>query len=271
MEEIGKAKIQKGDCLDVLDEYEDNCIDLIMTSPPYADQRKKTYGGISPDHYVDWFLPRANAFKRVLKPSGSFVLNIKEKAVNGERHTYVLELILAMKRQGWLWVEEYIWHKKNCYPGKWPNRFRDSWERLIHFTKQKNFKMFQSNVKIPIGNWSKQRLKNLHQTDKVRDESKVGSGFGKNISNWVARDKVYPTNVLTLSTECNNKNHSATFPESLPTWFIKLFTEVGDLVLDPFAGSGTTLVAATKLNRYSIGIDSNDDYIELMHNKLKIQ
>jgi site-specific DNA-methyltransferase (adenine-specific) len=72
---------------------------------------------------------------RVLKPTGTFILNIKEKVVNGERSTYAIELILAMKKQGWLWTEELIWHKKNCYPGKWPNRFRDAWERLLQFNK----------------------------------------------------------------------------------------------------------------------------------------
>ncbi len=271
LKEAKNPKIQQGDCLNILKEYENDYVDLIITSPPYADQRKKTYGGISADCYVDWFLPRANEFKRVLNPEGSFILNIKERAINGERHTYVLELILEMRKQGWLWTEEYIWHKKNCYPGKWPNRFRDSWERLLHFTKQKKFKMFQDNVKVPIGSWSKQRLKNLSETDMIRDVSKVGSGFGKNISNWVSKDTVYPTNVLKLSTECNNKQHSATFPESLPTWFIKLFTEVGDVVLDPFAGSGTTLIAANKLDRYSIGIDTNSEYIDLMYNRLGIQ
>ena len=271
LKEAKNPKIQQGDCLNILKEYENDYVDLIITSPPYADQRKKTYGGISADCYVDWFLPRANEFKRVLNPEGSFILNIKERAINGERHTYVLELILEMRKQGWLWTEEYIWHKKNCYPGKWPNRFRDSWERLLHFTKQKKFKMFQDNVKVPIGSWSKQRLKNLSETDMIRDVSKVGSGFGKNISNWVSKDTVYPTNVLKLSTECNNKQHSATFPESLPTWFIKLFTEVGDVVLDPFAGSGTTLIAASKLDRYSIGIDTNSEYIDLMYNRLGIQ
>lgn len=89
-----------------------------MTSPPYADQRKEVYGGIHPDHDVDWFLPISEELKRVLKSSGSFILNIKERVVNGERHTYVIDLILAMRQQGWLWTEEYVWHKKNCYPGK---------------------------------------------------------------------------------------------------------------------------------------------------------
>ena len=117
-----------------------NQVDVVVTSPPYADQRKKTYGGVSPDKYVAWFLPISAQLLRVLKPSGTFVLNIKERVTKGERHTYVLELILALRQQGWLWTEEFIWHKKNCYPGKWPNRFRDSWERLLQFNKTKKFK-----------------------------------------------------------------------------------------------------------------------------------
>lgn len=266
---IKNSDIYFGDCIDILRKIQNNSVDLIITSPPYADQRINTYGGIHPDKYIEWFLPRAKELQRVLKTTGSFILNIKERVYNGERHTYVIELILEMKKQGWLWTDEYIWHKKNCYPGKWPNRFRDSWERLLHFTKQKKFKMFQDNVKIPIGDWAKQRLKNLSNTDMERDESKVGSGFGKNISNWLNKDAVYPTNVLHLSTECGNKNHSATFPETLPSWFIQLFTKEFDTVLDPFAGSGTTLIASSKLKRKSIGIDINKEYINLMVNRLK--
>jgi len=120
-----------GDCEEVLRDFPDDCVDLIFTSPPYADCRKNTYGGIHPDKYVKWFLPKSEQFLRVLKPSGTFVLNIKEKAVKGQRHTFVIELILRMKEQGWLWTEEFVWHKKNCYPGKWPNRFRDAWERCL--------------------------------------------------------------------------------------------------------------------------------------------
>jgi site-specific DNA-methyltransferase (adenine-specific) len=120
-----------GDCKTELEKLPDNSVDLIVTSPPYADQRKSTYGGITPDKYIEWFLPISEQLLRVLKPTGTFVLNIKEKVTNGERNTYVIELILAMRKQGWLWTEEFIWHKKNSFPGKWPNRFRDSWERFI--------------------------------------------------------------------------------------------------------------------------------------------
>lgn len=265
-----KTDILLGDCKEILKSLPDESVDLIFTSPPYADQRKKTYGGIHPDRYVEWFLPISAELQRVLKPTGTFVLNIKEKVVNGERSTYVMELILEMRRQqGWLWTEEFIWHKKNCYPGKWPNRFRDSWERLIQFNKNRHFAMYQEEVMVPMGDWSKTRLKKLSETDKVRDESKVGSGFGKNISNWLQRDMAYPTNVLHLATECNNKNHSAAFPEGLPEWFIKLFTKEGDMVLDPFMGSGTTNTVAQRMRRHSIGIEIVPEYHEMVENELK--
>lgn len=251
------------DCSEALKLLPDNSVDLIITSPPYADQRTSTYGGVKPNKYVEWFLPISKELLRVLKPVGSFILNIKEKIVNGERHTYVMELIIEMRKQGWLWTEEYIWHKKNSFLGKWPNRFRDAWERLLHFTKEKKFKMYQDEVRIPMGDWAKTRLKNLSDTDKRRDNSRVGSGFGKNVSKWVDRKFAYPTNVLRLATETGNKKHSAAFPNSLPEWFIKLFTKERDMVLDPFLGSGTTCVVSGKMNRNSIGMEILSDYYEL--------
>jgi len=261
-------KIIKGDCLIVLQGISSECIDLIMTSPPYAKKRSTTYGGIHPNEYVNWFLPRSEQFLRVLKPSGSFVLNIKEGAQNGERQTYVLELVLELRKQGWLWTEEYIWHKRNCFPGKWPNRFRDAWEHCYHFTKNKNFYMNQEAVMVPMGDWAESRLKNLSQKDKQRIDSSVDSGFGKNISNWITRDKAYPTNVIHLATECGNKAHSAAFPIELPTWFIKLFTKPSDIVLDPFVGSGTTIIAAKQLQRQFLGIDISSDYCRIAKKRL---
>jgi len=264
-----QSKIILGDCKEVLKTLDDNSIDLIVTSPPYADRRKNTYGGIKSDKYVEWFLPIGEQLFRVLKSTGTFILNIKEKAENGERNTYVIELILALRKQGWLWTEEFIWYKKNCYPGKWPNRFRDAWERLLQFNKTKKFNMYQEEVMIPIGEWVNERLKNLSETDKRRDNSKSGSGFGKNISNWLNRRKVYPTNVLHFATVCNNKNHSAAFPEELPEWFIKLFTKKYDWVLDPFLGSGTTVEVAQRMERNSIGIEIIPEYVEIAKTKLE--
>ncbi len=264
-----KTDLYLGDNRKILKELPDNSVDLIITSPPYADQRKSTYGGIHPDKYVEWFLPISEQLLRVLKPTGTFVLNIKEKVLEGERSTYVMELILEMRKQGWLWTEEFIWHKKNSYPGKWPNRFRDAWERLLQFNKHKKFHMYQEEVMVPMGDWAKSRLKNLSETDKKRDDSKVGSGFGKNISNWLDRDKAYPSNVLHLATECSNKSHSAAFPEELPEWFIKLFTKEQDTVLDPFMGSGTTNIVAQRMRRNSIGIEIVPEYYEIVKEKIE--
>lgn len=266
---IPKAVIYAGDCKDVLGTLPENHVDLVVTSLPYADRRLSTYGGTAPEKYVEWFLPRSEQFLRVLKPSGSFVLNIKEKASDGERNIYVLELILALRKQGWLWAEEYIWHKKNCYPGKWPNRFRDAWERCLHFTKTKKFKMNQDDVRVPMGDWADSRLRSLGKNDIVRYDSQVGSGFGKNIANWQGRTMAYPTNVLHFATECGNKRHSAAFPRALPEWFIKLFTDKGDTVLDPFVGSGTTCEVASQLDRHSIGVEILPEYFEMAQNRMR--
>jgi len=257
--------------------FTDNSVDLIFTSPPYAERRKNSYGGIHHDEYVEWFLPVSSELLRILKPTGSFILNIKENVLNGERLTYVLELILALKKQGWYWIEEYCWYKKNSYPGKWPNRFRDTFERCLHFTKNKKFTMYQDAVKVPIGDWAKSRFRSMSEKDFSRSVSGTNSMFGRNVSNWLKKKKVYPhnvvifenehylengqDNVLHFATECRNRNHSAVFPLELPTWFIKLFTKKNDIVLDPFIGVGTTAIAAKLLGRHYVGIEIVNEYI----------
>jgi site-specific DNA-methyltransferase (adenine-specific) len=256
-------RIHLGDCKEVLKTFPEGKINLVVTSPPYADNRKSTYAGVPIKDYVEWFLPISKELKRVLSPTGTFILNIKERAANGERQTYVIELILEMKKQGWLWTEEFVWHKKNCYPGKWNNRFRDAWERCVQFNKQRKFTMYQDNVMVPMGLWKKKRLAKLSETDMVRDVSKVGSGFGKNVSNWINRDLAYPTNVLYMATECANRNHSAPFPVPLPSWFIQLFTKEDDVVLDPFMGAGTTAIACLNLNRHYVGVELKQKYFDM--------
>ncbi len=266
---MSTATVFKGDCAEVIAEHlAPFSVNLIVTSPPYADQRNGNYGGIHPNRYVEWFLPKSKAFMQCLAADGSFVLNIKEKAVGGEKHRYVYDLVLAMRDQGWRLVDEYCWHKRNCYPGKWPNRFRDSWERLYHFTLSPAFKMRQESVMVPMGDWKHARLANLSDTDRIRDLSKHENGFGKRVENWVGRNMAYPTNVLHMATECGFKGHPAAFPKALPTWFIKLFTDEGDTVLDPFAGSGTTLTAALELDRDAIGIDTDPEYCKAMRDAI---
>ena len=257
------SHVHYGDCLDVMWTFPSGSVDLIFTSPPYANARAKTYGGIDPDDYVEWFLPRAEEMKRLLKPTGSLVINIKEKVVDGQRHTYVLDLIKALKDDaGLFWCEEYIWHKSTSMPGYWRNRFRDSWERLLHFTIDGFPKINQEAVMVPAGEDVRYRVsesRDIPYTDTIRRRSASGAPFGVNRMNWRGREMVNPGNVLHGSPVTRNTGHSAAFPEWLPEWFIKLFTDPGDVVLDPFLGSGTTYRVAQRMGRVPVGIEINPD------------
>lgn len=287
----GKRLIMKenqlilGHCEEILADitrFPDESIDLIVTSPPYSEQRNKSYGGVAVEDYVEWFTDISSQLFRVLKPTGSCIINIKEHVVNGERSTYVLELILALKRQGWKWIEEYCWYKKTAFPGKWPNRFRDSFERCLHFTKARKFYMDQEAVKVPIGNWAQKRFKSMSEEDFIRHASENNSHLARNVSNWLDKQTVFPhnvlvfenehfippTNVLEISPVTNNQNHSACFPLELPSWFIRLLSRKGDIVLDPFSGVGTTAIAAILLNRKYIGIEKEKKYIEIAEERI---
>jgi site-specific DNA-methyltransferase (adenine-specific) len=310
MDRIYQADSFKKTC-----EIDDESIDLIVTSPPYADRRKDTYEGIAPEKYVEWFLPLSEQLFKKLKPTGSFILNIKENVIDGERLTYVFELVMALRQQGWLWTETYMWYKKNATPGKWPNRFRDAFEYCFHFTKQRKFTMFQDAVKVPIGGWAEKRMKSLSANDRKRSSSATGSGFGRNVSNWAGKESVFPDNVVVsddrrvallatileqganqpsstlaetilaaldeaetsvdsnvvhLAAVCNDRQHSAAFPEKLPEFFIKLFTAEHDLVFDPFLGSGTTAKAAKDLKRKFLGFELKQEYFEAARSRLEL-
>jgi len=124
-----------GDCLELMKNIPNNSIDMVFTSPPYAERRKTTYGGIPENDYVDWFLPIGVEIKRILKPTGSFFLNIKPHTNKGERSLYVYDLVCQLKREtGFMFVEEYCWIK-NAFPGSLNGRFKNAFEPIYHFTK----------------------------------------------------------------------------------------------------------------------------------------
>lgn len=131
--------------------------------------------------------------------------------------------------------------------------------------------MDQEAVRVPVGDWAQARLRNLSETDRARENSRVGSGFGKNVSNWIGRETVYPTNVLHLATECGNKRHSAAFPEALADWFIRLFSPPGGVILDPFLGSGTTAAVAVRLGRVYLGVEKEPEYYQVALERVATQ
>lgn len=242
--------------------------DLIITSPPYADARHKHYDSVHPDAFADWFLTFHEPFWNVLKPTGSLVLNIKDKVVDGVRHRFVWRTIEALAARGWFAIDDYIWHKTNSMPGYWPTRLRDGWEYCFHLARSKRPYFNPDAVRQPIGSWVKTRLRNLGENDLSRHNSVNASGFGRDISRWVGKRTVLPANVLSLAVVGKNKGHPAVFPVDLPLFFIRLLCPEGGLVVDPFAGSGTTGVAALSLGRRSLLVDNNPQYCQEIVNRL---
>jgi DNA modification methylase len=264
------CSIIANDCRIVLRDFV-NAVDLIVTSPPYADARQGHYDSIHPDDYPEWFRSFHKPFWDALKPDGSFILNIKDKVVDGVRHRYVWHTIEMLTSLGWNCIDDYIWHKTNPMPGFWPTRLRDGWEYCFHLSKSKRPFMDQDAVRIPIGNWAKTRLANPSERDVVRHNSVNESGFGRDLSKWIGQDTVLPTNVMSAALVGKNKGHPAVFPPALPFFFIKLFCPKSGLVVDPFAGSGSTGIASLQLNRNCILIDNNANYCETAYHNLSKQ
>ncbi len=197
-------------------------VDLIVTSPPYADARKKHYDSIHPDEFKDWFLSFHDSFYESLKPTGSLVINIKDKVVDGVRHRYVWDTLQALEKKGWYAIEDYVWHKMNPMPGYWPTRLRDGWEYCFHLSKSKKPYINFDAVRKPIGTWVQTRLSNPGEADLTRHDSQNESGFGRDLSRWIDKKTVLPSNVLSLALVGKNKGYPAVFPLGLPLFFVRL-------------------------------------------------
>jgi len=250
-----------------LSEFEDSS-DLIITSPPYADARKKHYDSISPEKFAEWFLTFHESFWKSLKNDGSLVINIKDKIVNGSRHRYVWKTIDKLINEGWICIDDYIWHKTNPMPGFWPTRLRDGWEYCFHLAKSINIFIDQKAVAVPVGDWVDKRLNKLGNNDLTRHNSINDSGFGRDISKWVGKKNVLPTNVLSIPLVGKNMGHPAVFPVELPSFFIKLLTREHSLIIDPFGGSGSTGIAALKNNRNCLLVDNNFKYCQIAEDRM---
>lgn len=248
----------------------DNSVDLYFTSPPYSDRRKNTYGGVSEEKYIEWFTPIAIEIKRTLKPTGSFFLNIKPHTKDGERSLYVFDLVLFLKRElGFFFVEEYCW-TKNAFPGSLKGRFKNAFEPVYHFTKN-NPNQITFN---PIACGTTMKEESIARTFRKQSGApKNGSGMtGMNTTNIRNLELARPSNVINVNNVSNQftlkSEHSATFPEKLVEFFVKSFTNEGDLVVDCFAGSGTTALACINTNRKYILIDKEENNIELIKKRI---
>ena len=262
-------KIVHGRAEDKLLDIADSSIDLIFTSPPYAEQRKKTYGGISEDKYVEWFKEIAIQIKRILKPTGSFFLNIKPHVKNGERSLYVFDLVIMLKRElGFNYVDEYCW-VKNAFPTGTLGRFKNAFEPIYHFSVG-NINNITFNPLACGKPVSKETLARTYR--KNTKTPKNGSGMIVDKDNLKTLEIARPSNVIVVNNVTNQHTykikHSAVFPDKLVEFFVKSFSNENDIVLDMFAGSGTTGNVCKKLNRNVILIKKELEYIKLMENNI---
>jgi len=266
--ELKDGKIIKGDAARLSTCMPDESVDLFVTSPPYASMRSDHYNSIEPSKYPEWFLPISKEILRATKPTGSFVLNIKENMTDGVRDPYVMKTVLGMMDQGWKLAETYIWNKPNAYPLKSNRRLKDGFEYAYHFVKDpKAFKIFPDNVKVPA------KESGCYRMSSVKPGETTGTGSAKYTRKMAGKDceksTVYPSNVLTIGVGSNRgAYHPARFPPALPRFFINLLTEKGDTVVDPFAGSGTTNAEAKQLCRKTFGFDLKPEYVKNANNRI---
>lgn len=266
MSDIKLDNIANKDCLEYMKSLPDNYIDAVITSPPYAEQRATTYGGISTEYYPEWMTEIGKEIYRILKPTGSFVLNIKEHVHNGARDVYVLKTVLMLS-EIFIWSDTFIWNKTNPFPTGSKKRLKDGFEYCYFFTKTNNHKFYPNNVLVQsTSKWLESEKKR-----KNKGQHNVTNGSGMNMSSRYVSDMVRPSNVITLPIDSTNHKHPATFPVSLPTFFIKLLTEENDIVYDPFAGSGSTLVASKQQNRHYIGSEICAEYVKIAQERLQYQ
>jgi len=231
----------------------DDSVQLIVTSPPYAKMRASEYGGIDADDYVQWFLKIADELARVLKPRGSFVLNIKEGSENGARQTYVYRLLLALVDSGWHWHDEYLWYKKSVFPGAFKTRFVDCFERIYHLSRSAEIVFNRDEVRIRSWGPSVNKMRKAKSNiSKNKDKYQHKASFYK--------ESKYPLNILVANNNGGETFHPAVFPASIPRFFIALCSDEGDMVLDPFSGSGTTVRVANEMLRNGIGTEVKYEY-----------
>ena len=261
-------KIIHTDCLLGLKDLQTESVDLVITSPPYKNIGIVNYGDsveLKTGDYIDWFLEIMVEVKRVLKDSGSFILNINDFTKNGYKDIYVYELIYKSKDILKLY-DTYFWCKKNIMPNGSNKRFRNATEFIFHFCKDKDsIKFYMDRVLQEPKNISSEKKEKV--VVKARHTYKMVEG--ERVEVYKTKEVPYlvrPTNVFSFSTaskdRTNEINHPAPFHKELPLFFIKALTDEGDLVVDPFSGIGTTGLACKEMNRDYIGFELNEKYVE---------
>jgi DNA modification methylase len=253
-----------GDALDYLPLLPEGSVDLFFTSPPYADAR--AYSRIHPDNYVEWFMPFAEAMFAAAADSGSLIINIKNRVANrgelrGQRHPYVYQLVLTMQQMGWRWIETSIWAKPNAVPGRFGPRTKDAFEYVYHFARGDKPYFDLDAVRVPYK--ATEAEIDRRKRDKLGRRS-TEAGFGRDRTKTYLLGGADPGNVVSVPQTYNQHKgvaHTAAMPEGLAEFFVKAAAPDGGVVIDPFAGSGTTVVVARRHGRSAGGFDIHADHV----------
>lgn len=267
-----------GDCLKIMSGMDEESIDMVFTSPPYADQIKD-YGDvvkkIKPNEYIDWFLPRAHEIYRVLKPTGSFVLNINDKLDGGYQSLYVFKLVIALCEEvGFHLVRDYIWYNPATPPNVFSRgtmgRTKKSHEYCFWFSKSAIWTFNMDPIRKPYSDKMLELFEAAPKGDRAANSRPSRHNFDLS-HRWKDNGGSDPGSVISISNTSSNDTfhrlckqfrigHPARFPEALVEFFVKAGTNEGNVVLDPFGGSGTTAVVAHRLGRKFKYIEINPDY-----------
>ena len=235
-------------------------VQLVFTSPPYAEQRSEQYGGIPATSYVTWFGQVEAAVRPVVSPRGHVVINIKPHATDCQRDLYVSDLVTWLVRAaGWLFVDEFVWLRTGI-PQQVTHRFKNAFEPVYWFAKTPDYAWYPETVRhasddVPIALGS-----GAGDTNAARRQ---GKGGGAIQGNTIAPGLAYPSNVLDFKQNAPALGHPAAFPVQLPSFFVQCMSQTGEVVLDPFVGSGTTIMACEMLERRGVAIDRSPAYCQI--------
>lgn len=252
----------EGDALAVLPTLAPDSIDAVVTSPPYAEQRKRFYGGVPERDYPEWTVAWLAALRPALKERGSVLVNIREHVKDGQISDYVHRTRLAVRAAGWIECDELIWVKPNALPLGDRRRPVRAWERILWFSPSRR-------------PWSDGRA-NGHYSEHIGMARQRGIIAGKVLRvspcdgyrPGIARSRDYVEQRVGVDGRAAQA-HAAAYPIDLAAWMLRLVCPPGGTVLDPFAGSGTTGVAALREGRSFVGVERMPEYAAVARERLE--
>jgi site-specific DNA-methyltransferase (adenine-specific) len=259
------GEVVVADCRTVLRGLPDDSVDLVITSPPY-DGHPKYGDGERYDRawFEETFLEVSAEILRVLKPHGSFVLNYRSRRVNGERGTLQYELVFWLQEQGFRFCEDFVWGKPSPPPGRFNRFLKDAVEYCFQFAKTGDWQFFPEQCLGPARWDAKDRARRAKLPQNYLRVNEPSGQGRKRVQ--AGPDLVRPSTLLGFEPEFgpNPTEHPCRFPVALPDFFIRLMTKPGQLVVDPFGGTGTTAVAAERLGRRWLLAELSSEYAAII-------